>query len=308
MLSQSTLIERFSKGAGSGSASNVFVEEDVIYSYGHHFPLAVRQDWGGGIRYLINGDRYSSSTASHQSQCIRGLTPNVQVPFSALAAAGLADSSLPKRSLRIAACRDDDYRRTCKHCGRDVEHGVDGSDDPKRWNWYHAPDCTPLCAEADGETASHHVLGAVVLAHEDRFFLSSIDEAENWRTRAYFLCRLPRSVSSVSDAYEALVPDEVRTARATGIEVRRQGDIFAIATARKTRQIRAATQRHLQLFDTTHVATEARLNGAVYIRGTLRHIPEDRPSQHGMLRLGTSWWIAVKNLALGSWNAVGTVD
>ena len=88
----------------------------------------------------------------------------------------------------------------------------------------------------------------------------------------------------------------------------RQGDIFAIATTRKTRQIRAATQRHLQLFDTTHVATQARLNGAVYIRGTLRHLPEDRSSQHGMLRLGTSWWIAVKNLALGSWNAVGTVD
>ncbi len=30
--------------------------------------------------------------------------------------------------------------------------------------------------------------------------------------------------------------------------------------------------------------------------------------KHAMLRLGNFWWIAVKNLALASWNAVGNVD
>ena len=129
MLSQSTLIERFSKGAESGSASNVFVEDDVIYSYGHHFPLAIRQDWGADIRYIVNGDRYSASTSAHQSQCIRELTPNVQVPFSALKAARLTDGGLPKWSLRIAACRDDDYHRTCTHCGATmVAPGIDTTD------------------------------------------------------------------------------------------------------------------------------------------------------------------------------------
>ncbi len=44
MLSQSTLIDRFANGAERGSASHMFIEGDVIYSYGHHFALAIRQD------------------------------------------------------------------------------------------------------------------------------------------------------------------------------------------------------------------------------------------------------------------------
>ena len=31
----------------------MFIEGNVIYSYGHHFPLAIRKDWGAGITHLI---------------------------------------------------------------------------------------------------------------------------------------------------------------------------------------------------------------------------------------------------------------
>ena len=305
MLSQSTLIDRFTKGAERGSASHMFIEGDVIYSYGHHFALAIRQDWGAGVAYLLNGDRYSSSTSSHQSQCISHLKSNAQVPFSALQAASLTDRDLPKPDLRIVAHRPDEYHQTCKHCGREITYGDAATGKPE---YYHVNDCTPICRETEGETVSHHVLGAVVLKHEDRFFLSSIDDQEGWRARAYFLCWLPEPVSSVEQAFESLVPDKIHKAKASGIEVRRQGDIFVMATTLATRQIRAATEYRYRVFDTTHVATEARINGAVYIRGTLRHEPNGRRPQHVLLRLGNSWWIAVKNLALASWNAVGSVD
>ena len=305
MLSQLTLIDRFSNGAKRGSASHLFIEDDVIYSYGYHFPLAIRRDWGRDIQFLINGDRYSSSTSSHQSQCISHLTPNVQVPFSALRAATLADHDLPKRNLQIVAYRPDEYHQTCMECGREITYGDVVTGKPE---YYHVNDRTPLCREAEGETASHHVLGAVVLEHEGTFFLSSIDDQEGWRTRAYFLCQLPKPVASVEEAFDSLIPEQVQSAKAGGIEIRRQGDIFLIATARSTRQIEAATGRNVRIFNTAHIATQERLDGAVYVRGTLRHQPNGRRSQHAMLRLGNSWWIAVKNTALASWNATGFVD
>jgi hypothetical protein len=302
MRSQSSLVERFKNGAESGSASNLFIDGAILYSYGRHFPLAIRQDWGAGVQYLINGDDYSFSTRSHQGLCIHELTPNVQIPFSALDSAGLTDPAQPKADLRIVAHRRDRYYQICKHCGKEAVY--DGDDHAYR----HEEDRSPLCPEAEGEAVSHHVLGAVVLTYKQRFFLSSIDEQEGWRARAYFLCQLPKAVASIEEAFDALVPDEVREAKATNVEVRRQGDIFVMATTLQTRHIQAPTQRHLRLFETAHVATEARVNSAVYIRGTLRHLPERRRPQHRVLNLGSSWWIAVKNTALGSWNAVGNVD
>ena len=308
MLSQSALIERFSKEATRGSASHMLIEDDVLYSYGSHFPLAIRQDWGQDIRYLVNGDHYSATTSMHQRHCFGRLTPNVQVPFSALSAAGLADYGIPNRDLEIVSNRPDEFHYTCSHCDREVENTDEALDPSKLWTYHHIDDLTPLCAQAHGETISHHVLGAVVLEHEGRSFLSSIDEQEGWRMRAYFLCLLPKPVASIEDAFDSLVPDEVRNAKESGIEVRRQGDIFLLAARHSTREIHVPTEHHAQLFNTTHVATEVRVNGAVYVRGTLRHQPDGRHSQHRMLRLGRSWWIAIKNLALASWNAVGSVD
>ncbi len=309
MLPHLTLIERFTKGATGGSASNLYIEDDVIYSYGHHFPLAIRQDWGQNVRYLINGDRNSVSTSTHQNLCIQNLEPNVQVPFSALESADLTDYPLPKRDLHVAAFREDEFHRTCNYCGREVNDTFIETDNPERLGYYHLDDSTPLCAKAEDKTDYHHILGAVILEHKGRCYLSSIDEAEGWRRRAYFLCQLPREVTSVEDAFDSLIPEKVRSAKAGGLEVKRQGDIFLVASPLQTRQIQAATERNVQVFNTTHVATEARANnGTVYVRGTLRHQPEGRRPQHAMLRLGNSWWIAIKNLALASWNAAGFVD
>lgn len=51
-----------------GRAGNVFFRDSIIYSYGHHFPMARIYTLDTGDRVaLFNPNRYSVSTARHQS-------------------------------------------------------------------------------------------------------------------------------------------------------------------------------------------------------------------------------------------------
>lgn len=51
----------------SGRGSNLFFEEDRIYSYGSHFIIAQRvENKNGDILYLFNNEHYSSTTDKHQ--------------------------------------------------------------------------------------------------------------------------------------------------------------------------------------------------------------------------------------------------
>lgn len=62
--SNSEVAHRFATGIGERcKGSNMFFDGDTIYSYGYHFPMAIK--WNG--RLLYNDQRYSNSTARHQS-------------------------------------------------------------------------------------------------------------------------------------------------------------------------------------------------------------------------------------------------
>lgn len=61
--SNSEVAHRFATGIGNRcTGSHMFFEGDTIYSYGYHFPMAIK--WNGYVLY--NDDRYSVSTAKHQ--------------------------------------------------------------------------------------------------------------------------------------------------------------------------------------------------------------------------------------------------
>ena len=62
-MNNRNLASAFAKGADKGQGSHMFIERGVIYSYGHHFPIAIRV----GGRVLVNADKYSPSTSRHQS-------------------------------------------------------------------------------------------------------------------------------------------------------------------------------------------------------------------------------------------------
>lgn len=288
--SNSQLVEKFRKGKTSGQCHErrMFIEGRVLYSYGHHFPLAIR--YGEGTKrkpywFLVNGDRYSSTTSGHQAKCFN-LGP--QIPFSALQAAGL-DQGLHRHwdsaiyHLRIVDKRDS--------------------------TWVTTPAPTP---EDPDKVRREHFLGAVVIAYKRTYYLSGIDnEGEQYRGGHYFLCKLPRAVKTVDEAYDCLMPDRVREWEAdpTTGQFKRQGDIYLLPTGVETKALPKPTQKYEKVFDTTHVATEMRINGDVYIRGTLTHRPEDhRPPQHRRVTLGRQWHIVVRNLSVDSWNAQGYVD
>ncbi len=66
------LARLFAQGARRGKAHNMFIEGDVIYSYGHHFPIAMRlPNVRGG--YLFTKDRYSHTTAVHKGHVRRAI-------------------------------------------------------------------------------------------------------------------------------------------------------------------------------------------------------------------------------------------
>lgn len=52
-----------------GTGSNLFIEGRAVYSYGHHFPIAVKTDakYNGRPIILWNSDGYSMTTAKHKS-------------------------------------------------------------------------------------------------------------------------------------------------------------------------------------------------------------------------------------------------
>jgi hypothetical protein len=70
-------------------------------------------------------------------------------------------------------------------------------------------------------------------------FLSGVDNTPHGS--GYFLVQLPKGadVSTVASAIDSLKPDTVRAAESTGLDVARQGDLYAIPTGYDIRQLRA---------------------------------------------------------------------
>lgn len=69
-------------------------------------------------------------------------------------------------------------------------------------------------------------------------FLSSFDYNEP--NRPYFMCQLPTTdATTIEEALDALMPGEVRTAIELGLDVIRQGDVYAIPTAHSTDELKA---------------------------------------------------------------------
>jgi hypothetical protein len=60
----------FVNGIDGTKTANMFIEGRVIYSYGYHFPIALRLN---GNVALFNLDGYSNTTSRHKSLVARAL-------------------------------------------------------------------------------------------------------------------------------------------------------------------------------------------------------------------------------------------
>ncbi|HET9409265.1 MAG TPA: hypothetical protein VFO39_18635 [Candidatus Sulfotelmatobacter sp.] len=300
------IAHKFAHGVTKARGSRIFIEENNIFSYGHHFVLATRKeegDWGAGVKFIVNADRYSNSTSGHTNLVIHACKPNVQIPYTALDAAGLCEarwsSAGPHPALRIVAHDVDRWYAVCRTCGMDVDN--EGT--------FHLADQSAVCPAPAGKPTwrCEHVLGGVVIELGNKHYLSAVDHNEPWRMRSYFLCELPRKVDSVADAYSSLKPEKVVAAETSGVEVRRQGDVFLIACPQswKPRKHLGCLLRDHRLWDGTHVASRAfTSHGCLFVSGKLTH----ERQQHRAVYFKGRWYEAVKNNAAASWNAAGYVD
>ena len=86
MVSHYDLAKSFvNNHAMKGKGSRMFIDGDTIYSYGYHFPIALRRN---GVMY-VNEDSYSSSTSKHTSYVRSAIGSSwtvVEIPTSALKA------------------------------------------------------------------------------------------------------------------------------------------------------------------------------------------------------------------------------
>lgn len=138
---------------------------------------------------------------------------------------------------------------------------------------------------------------------QTEYFLSGFDRNEF--PALYFLTQLPRPVTSIKDAREALKPRSVVLAQDAGRRVYRQGDMFAIPTSLSDQEIRdqgGKIREKGSLYGTAHTATRTAYlpNGTMLAQGIMRHDPlmigAHRHPDHKRLKLKRNrWHVVAKN-------------
>lgn len=83
-VSNDILSQNFAVGATDGQASNMFIREDTIYSYGLHFKIAVRltqmEKFATNVEHVFNSKTYSNSTSQQQSKVRSNLRSYIELP------------------------------------------------------------------------------------------------------------------------------------------------------------------------------------------------------------------------------------
>ena len=83
-VSNERLSELYAKGETSGQASNMFIREDTVYSYGEHFKIAVRltqmEKFSTNVEHVFNSKTYSNSTSQQQSKVRSNLRSYIELP------------------------------------------------------------------------------------------------------------------------------------------------------------------------------------------------------------------------------------
>ena len=69
-MKNSQVAEIFINSDKEAKTEHLFIEGRVIYSYGYHFPIALKLN---NNIFIFNSDRYSNSTAKHKGYCKRAI-------------------------------------------------------------------------------------------------------------------------------------------------------------------------------------------------------------------------------------------
>jgi hypothetical protein len=360
-LSNSQVAGRF-KDRRKGNGGNMSTDGERLYSYRAVIAqwLNAEDNLKDGKAVIVNnGDRYSITSTQHQGE-VWGDVVAFTVSFGALSAAGLTRSRGRSQGglnegVKLVDFQEDlgitCYADNCFHgyCINYVSQGPHCLLDGPRYETVlqHIPiGATPFDVgkHYDIETAyrGYHRAGTVVLRYTketsnlhvfDRHYRTTFEEYTEetadylcgFDERSYFVSELPRLVTSVDDAYTALLPQEVQ-----GAYYLRQGEWFFVETDYKALLETMCKERFPLLADlprkpfsisysafkritetkalprTTDRSNQHTVtyllerNGDLYAAGTVRH-PE-----HRMLKLEKGKvYLAYRNRSLGDWSSQG---
>lgn len=309
------------------SHGNVFFEGDVLYSYGRHFPLAVRKV-RGTPRIVVNGDKCSLTTGGHQRMVLDSALGNcVTISLSAFLGARLFKSLL-----------SDGVLPYCVDTKLDLHGQPEKTTLLKDFDTKLIPVGATLHTWKNPDTKQVEVLGwhraGMSLWDDDgKYYLAGMDEQQ------YFVSLLPGQPRTCVDALEQLKPESVQRAEKRGLTVKRQGDWFfiditacvpqkeikAFWRTQKAGELKSAYDRpnaHAHKVDRLAlgadvsipqvVSTGRKELNRIFRRDSLVVSGRVTHTEHGMVKLGTrkegKLWIAVQNTAKGNWSARGRVD
>lgn len=313
------------------STRSIFSDRNVLYSYGKHFPLAVKREGNdnllnGNEWVLANGDKHSVTTSSHQRLTFEVFCDEPRISFSALRAAGL-----DYQTVKMVDFWSDCYKSLYNDdAGRKLFSDAD-------WNLFKEQ--MPIGATyyeevREGITIrkTYHRIGAVLLQHPTAGvqYLCGMDE------RSYFIVQLRDTVSNIQEAFKSLKPQAVKDAEKLHLGILRQGEWFFIPRGTRSGNndepwkklgLRIKDFRHSQALprkddrSNRHMPTRlVKYHDCLYpcflIRyfcyGRVYHRQPDRNKRSGEhrileLRKGVIYE-AVENTAINSWSAQGRVD
>jgi len=303
-MTNTEFIKAYFEGRRTGRAGfgryycNLQMDKRSLFSFGRHFPLVTETENG---EYVLNGDVYSPTTSSHQSE-VRYLAKHkfhvrfVEIPYRVLATA-----EIPVRELKIVSSQEAKIRM------RDVKDPVTG----------------------EIKVVEEHLLGASLVRFLKRFYLSSTDKGAHWGF-GYFLTELPKEVKNVVQAFNILKPEFVKRAEKCKKDVKRQGEWFFVPFG-NTRKLKKLFKKKALGMYGKEVLLSTMLEkgkllpvvsqngnnphhqvrdcvqgyyGEQYVRGTVRHTQ----NEHRMINLGELWHFAVPNKQVRSWSGQGRVD
>ncbi len=299
-MNHKTVVQRFSEGKNY-HGSRIFAEGDILYSYGRHFPLAVRRGEPGAEWYLLNGDKYSKSTSKHQGITYSVFSNSPRVSFTALNAAGISYNSC-----KLIDFTKDEYEYAYHD---NIEFANFKNLMPAGAEYHEKKD-------VDGRilSKSYHRIGAVILEQGKNHFVCGMDEG------SYFISLLPKKVKTVQESFEVLKPKRIIEAEKQGVSPLRQGEWFFIPVARPyliTHPIKekdfekSAALPSADDSSNQHICTRLKKIGKRYfVKGIVRHRNPrtNRRADHKPLKLGEGIYEALCNTAKGNWSASGRVD
>jgi len=336
-LTNGEVVDRFYNGAtkGRNARDTLFIDGEVMYSYGHHFPLMIRTKGpDGDPLFILNGDKSTPTTARHQRECWGG-DDVITTAFSALPFLS-AYLAYPKGNPEARVL---DFRKDERHSRFFSVIGVPLDEDQCDEYILDAGPAIDRLTEgrlgftvtvrrADAEpryvtSILAHRPGALVIKFRRRKYLASMDEG------SYFVSMLPyhSKVESVDDAFKVLQPPQLlELDPEEQAEVVRQGEwFFRPRPDVQTRELPCPSEKQVDLAamlkikndGNWHVVGQARRkNGSLFVRGAVTHrVPGNArypvgPStgQHPRVSLGKVWHEVWRNRAVESWSAEGDVD